>query len=94
MWFAAMESPNRHQWLIAFLIKLLEADRPTLKLLRRDPFAGRKPVAVRANLYRYRLSSWRQLRREGAWWTRTLVGEYLPPIVLDAAGNPARLERE
>jgi hypothetical protein len=25
---------------------------------------------------------------------RTPVGDYLPPIILDAAGNPARLSRE
>jgi hypothetical protein len=94
MWFAAMESPFHHQWLIVLLIKLLEADRPTLRLLRRDPFGGRAPAAVRANLYRYRFSSWTQLRREHAWWTRSPVAEYLPPLVLDHAGNAARLSRE
>jgi Lipase maturation factor len=94
MWFAAMDSPYRHQWLIAFLVKLLHADRATSNLLRLDPFREKPPAAVRANLYRYRFSSWRQLREEHAWWVRELVGEYLPPIVLDQAGNPARLGGE
>jgi len=93
MWFAAMEPPFRQQWLIAFLVKLLSADRPTLRLLRRDPFRGMRPAAVRANLYLYRFSGWSAPRGAGVWWERELVGEYLPPIVLDADGAPARAPR-
>jgi len=91
MWFAAMESPYRHQWFIAFLIKLLEGDRPTLRLLGHNPFPDRPPASVRAMLYRYRFSTLAELRAEGAWWVRTPVGDYLPALVLDAAGNLARL---
>jgi hypothetical protein len=94
MWFAAMESPFHHPWLIVLLIKLLEGDRPTLRLLRHDPFAGKPPAAVRANLYLYRFSSWTQRRRDRVWWTRSPAGEYLPPLVLDAAGKPARMRGE
>src|SRR5712691_3946578 len=91
MWFAAMESPFRHQWLIAFLIRLLEGDRATLKLLRFNPFPSEPPKAVRANLYRYAFSSLEELRRDKVWWVRTPAGEYLPPLVLDANCNPSRL---
>ena len=94
MWFAAMESPFRHQWFIAFLVKLLQGDRATSRLLRHDPFRDHPPAAVRANLYRYRFSSWSELRRDGAWWTRAPAGEYLPALVLDKDGNPARLAGE
>ena len=94
MWFAAMEPPFRHQWLIAFLVKLLQGDRATSRLLRHDPFRSRAPVAVRANLYHYRFSTWRELRQQRRWWVRTLVGEYLPPLVLDKSGSPARLGGE
>jgi hypothetical protein len=93
MWFAAMESPYRHQWFIAFVVKLLEGDRPVLKLLRHNPFPDRPPAAVRANLYRYRFSSLNELREERAWWVRTPAGEYLPTLVLDAAGSPRRFKR-
>jgi hypothetical protein len=37
---------------------------------------------VRAQLYQYRFTTWHELRREHAWWNRTLVGEYLPPVSL------------
>lgn len=93
MWFAAMEPPYRHQWLIAFLLKLLEGDQPALKLLRTNPFRDRPPRAVRARLYLYRYSSRSERRTDGIWWVRTEEGEYLPPLMLDGAGSVARLRR-
>ena len=57
MWFAAMSSPMDHEWFVPFVIKLLEADRPTLRLLRVDPFAGEAPRYVRARLYRYHFTA-------------------------------------
>jgi membrane protein implicated in regulation of membrane protease activity len=93
MWFAAMESAFHHQWFIAFLVKLLEGDRRTLKLLRHNPFPEHPPAAVRANLFRYRFSSLSELRRDRVWWVRMPAGEYLPPLTLDATGNPKRLRR-
>jgi membrane protein implicated in regulation of membrane protease activity len=93
MWFAAFESPFRHRWFIALMVRLLEGDRPTLRLLRFNPFPDHPPAAVRATLHRYRFSSLADLRAKRVWWVTSPAGEYLPPVVLDAAGNPARLER-
>jgi hypothetical protein len=67
-------------WFVRLIERLLDADRATLRLLRVDPFAGRRPRFVRARFYRYRYTSWRERRRTGAWWERTLVGEYLPAV--------------
>ena len=91
MWFAAMESPLHHRWFIAFLVKLLEGDRATLKLLRLNPFPDHPPAAVRANLYRYRFSSVGEWRKDHAWWVREVVGDYLPALMLDPTGNPKRV---
>jgi hypothetical protein len=91
MWFAAMSSTMEHSWFIPLLIKLLQNDRPTLKLLRSNPFNGQAPTYVRARLYRYRFTTpaeWRTSRRQ--WWTRQLVGEYTPPVRL----RGSRLEDE
>jgi hypothetical protein len=82
MWFAAMSSPMYHEWFVPFLAKLLEADRPTLRLLRKDPFEGRPPRFVRALLYLYRFTTPREHRETGAWWHRELVGDYVPPVSL------------
>jgi len=84
MWFAAMSWPGEHRWILALGRKLLEGDRPTLKLLRHNPFRERPPTFLRASLYRYRFSNRRQRKETGAWWARTWIGEYLPPTRLDA----------
>ncbi|HZP95806.1 MAG TPA: lipase maturation factor family protein [Candidatus Limnocylindria bacterium] len=82
MWFAAMSSPMYHSWFVPFVAKLLEADRHTLALLRRDPFDGRRPRFVRARLYRYRFTTPAERRETGAWWRRELLGDYLRPVSL------------
>jgi Lipase maturation factor len=87
LWFAAMSSPLYHGWVVALAGKLLQGDRPTLKLLRRNPFPGGPPMFVRMRLFRYRFTTRRQRRETGAWWVRTPVGEYLPPLRLDARGE-------
>jgi hypothetical protein len=65
-----------------FLLRLLEADRPTLKLLRRDPFGGRPPRAVRATMYLYRFATRAEKRATGDRWIRTEVGTLVPPASL------------
>jgi len=85
MWFAAMSSPMEHHWFVPLVIKLLQNDRPTLKLLRRNPFAAGPPVFVRADLYRYRFTTQRERRETHAWWIRDRVGQYLPPVTLGTA---------
>ncbi|MFE0774869.1 lipase maturation factor family protein [Streptomyces sp. NPDC058861] len=64
-------------------------DRDTLRLLAHNPFPDAPPVHVRARLYRYRYTTWRELRATGAWWHRTPLREYLPPTRLrKPAGGP------
>ncbi|MBY8883326.1 lipase maturation factor family protein [Streptomyces sp. PTM05] len=87
MWFAALSPGYAEPWFLAFVARLLAGDRATLKLLRHNPFPGEPPAHVRARLYRYRFTSWRQLRDTGQWWERTLVREYLPPVDLDSAAR-------
>lgn len=88
MWFAAMSSPREHSWFIPFLIKLLENDRPTLKLLKRSPFPGHRPHYVRARLYRYRFSTPTERKSTKQWWMRQLVGDYVPPVRLRPDQSP------
>ena len=82
MWFAAMSSPMYHEWFVPLLAKLLDGDRPTLRLLRTDPFGGQRPRFVRALLYLYRFTTAKEHRETGAWWHRELVGDYVPPVSL------------
>ncbi|MGV0741519.1 lipase maturation factor family protein [Mycolicibacterium sp. XJ870] len=82
MWFAAISPAYAQQWLRTFVERLLDGDRTTLKLLRHNPFPDDPPRYLRARLYRYRFSTWQELRREHVWWKRTLLGDYLPPMAL------------
>jgi hypothetical protein len=90
IWFAAMSSPMYHEWFIPLLGKLLESDRPTLRLLRTDPFAGNPPRFVRALLYLYRFTTPKERRETGAWWHRELVGDYVPPVSLRGVSYSGR----
>ncbi|GAA3086201.1 lipase maturation factor family protein [Streptomyces roseofulvus] len=82
MWFAALSPGYAREWFGPFVERLLAGDRDTLRLLARNPFPDAPPVHVRARLYRYRFSTWRELRTTGAWWQRRLLREYLPPVRL------------
>ncbi|MEU0673546.1 lipase maturation factor family protein [Streptomyces sp. NPDC006172] len=83
MWFAALSPAYAGSWFGALVERLLEDDRDTLRLLRRSPFPpGTPPRHVRARLFRYRYTTWRELRETGACWERTFVREYLPPTRL------------
>jgi Lipase maturation factor len=89
MWFAAISPLYAREWLGPFLVRLLENDPATLRLLRHNPFPEAPPRYVRAQLYVYRLTTWRELLNERAWWHRTLVGPYVPPVTLrNAASSP------
>ncbi|MFE5483866.1 lipase maturation factor family protein [Streptomyces sp. NPDC056527] len=82
MWFAALSPAYARDWFGPFVERLLDGDRDTLRLLRHNPFPDAPPARIRARLYRYRYTTWRELRETGAWWHRTLVREYLPPVEL------------
>ena len=78
MWFAALSPAYARSWFGPFIDRLLENDRATLRLLRHNPFPDEPPVYVRALLYRYEFTDRRERREMGAWWRRTLVGEFHP----------------
>jgi hypothetical protein len=82
MWFAGLRPARELDWLVPFIEKLLENDPATLRLLWSNPFPERPPRAIRALVYRYRFTTWRERRETGAFWVRTLVEELLPPTSL------------
>ncbi|TQK50609.1 lipase maturation factor [Streptomyces sp. SLBN-118] len=82
MWFAALSPGYAHAWFGPFVERLLDGDRDTLRLLSGNPFPEAPPAYVRARLYHYRYTTWRELRATGAWWHRTYVREFLRPTRL------------
>jgi hypothetical protein len=83
MWFAAMSPPEFHPWIFALMQRLLEDEKRILRLLARNPFPDSPPKFIRADWYRYQFTK----TGERAWWTRTYVTEYLPPIALHRASS-------
>ncbi|MDL2076081.1 lipase maturation factor family protein [Streptomyces sp. GXMU-J15] len=85
MWFAALSPSYAGSWFGTLVERLLEGDRATLKLLRHSPFPPDAPPRyIRARLFRYRYTTWSELRETGTCWERTYVREYLPPTRLAA----------
>lgn len=82
MWFAALGTYRQNPWFVNFCVRLLEGAPQTLALLADNPFPKAPPRYVRAVLYDYRFTDWATRRRTGAWWQRTELGQYLPPISL------------
>jgi hypothetical protein len=83
MWFAALSPAYAREWFVPLVLRLLENDPSILRLLRSSPFPHRPPHAIRATLYLYRFTTWRERRETGASWVRTRVREYLPAMSLE-----------
>jgi heme/copper-type cytochrome/quinol oxidase subunit 4 len=81
MWFLALGSPGE-RWFLPFLVRLLEADRATLRLLRSSPFKEQRPRWVRARIYLYRFSTREEKRATGQVWVREEMGSFVRPMSL------------
>ncbi|HEV8490216.1 MAG TPA: lipase maturation factor family protein [Candidatus Limnocylindrales bacterium] len=90
MWFLPLSPAYGDGWFLPFLGRLLLGDRAILALLRSNPFPDRPPVHVRARLFRYRFTTWAELRQTGAWWHRTYAGVFVPPLRM----RPASLSED
>ncbi|WP_374975505.1 lipase maturation factor family protein [Microbacterium trichothecenolyticum] len=81
MWFLPL-GRSLDDWFTAFLVRLLEADAATLRLLAHDPFAGERPRWVRAVSYRYRFTTRSEFRETHARWTRDRRRRVMGPASL------------
>jgi hypothetical protein len=82
MWFAALSPAYAEPWLPRLLHGLLNGNPNVLALLRTNPFPDQPPGSVRVRRYRYRFTTWRQLRQTGIWWERTPAGMFQEPVTL------------
>jgi hypothetical protein len=86
MWFLPLSRQYGEGWFMPFLAALLRGDPAVLRLIRHNPFPDAPPLTVRARLYRYRYTSWSELRSSGRWWQREPVGEFVGPVQLREPG--------
>jgi hypothetical protein len=83
MWFAALGTYAENPWFVSLMGRLLQGAPEVLRLLDRNPFAERPPRYVRALMYEYRFTDFKTRRETGNWWSRELLGSYLPAISLE-----------
>jgi hypothetical protein len=65
------------KWLRVLQRRLLEGDPACRALFSVDPFDGAPPQAVRVARYDFRFAP-RDERREGTWWVREWIDEFVP----------------
>jgi hypothetical protein len=80
MWFAALSDVRSNPWFVHFLLRILEGSPEVLDLLKTNPFPEHPPRYVRAVLWDYHFTSFKD--QTAAWWKREQKGEYCPPIGL------------
>jgi hypothetical protein len=90
MWFAAMSTADDYPWTFHFVWKLLQNDPLALDLLASNPFPQKPPRYIRGVLYRYEFAP--PDNPQGAWWKRTPLGLWLPPLSADDARLRSILE--
>jgi hypothetical protein len=80
MWFAALSVYQQNGWFVNMVARLLEGSPQVAALLERNPFPGAPPKYIRAQLYEYTFTTW----GDRNWWTRRLLGPYLPAVSLQS----------
>nr|XP_022337008.1 lipase maturation factor 1-like [Crassostrea virginica] len=86
LWFAAFQNYQYNPWLVHLAVKLLSNDPGAESLIAHNPFHDKDPPKyIRVEHYRYvftKLGS--KNARQGQWWKRKHIGNYLPPISLES----------
>lgn len=83
MWFAALSDFRNNPWFLNFVFRLLQGEKTVLSQLAHNPFPDGPPKYIRARLYDYQFTNETEHKKDGNWWKRELVGEYLDPVSLD-----------
>ncbi len=78
LWFASLESWEENPWVVRTQELLLENDASVLELFQSNPFGAERPRFVRAVLWQYWFTNFRERRETGRWWRRKLLGLYAP----------------
>ncbi len=89
MWFAALSTANQTPWFLSFVQQLLLNSPDVLALLKYNPFPDTPPVYIRALVYDYHFTTFKEKRETGNWWKRELVWSYLQPVNLQHPPSPA-----
>jgi hypothetical protein len=87
MWFAALGNYQGNPWFVNFAIRLLQGNTAVLALLKKNPFPDAPPRYIRAVVYEYHFTGFKDRRETGQWWRREYKGLYCPELSLRAETN-------
>jgi hypothetical protein len=82
MWFAAMRGIRNAPWLVQLIKRFLEDEKPALTLIKKNPFEDEPPKYIRARLFNYQFTNFKEKRETGNWWKREYLSPYLNPVSL------------
>jgi predicted DCC family thiol-disulfide oxidoreductase YuxK len=83
MWFAALSGREGTPWFGNLLVRLLQGSPEVDGLLAGNPFPAEPPKYVRAQLFDYSFTDFRERKETGTWWKRRPLGLYFPAISLE-----------
>ncbi len=98
LWFASLGSWREHTFVLQVEQRLLAGEPDVLALFAGNPFPGQPPRQIRAVLWQYWFSDWKEKSEQGLWWRRERIGLYAPTlerapdgkiIILEWPGTPA-----
>jgi len=92
LWFASLGSWREYTFVVQVEQRLLSAEPDVLALFAGNPFPGEPPQQVRAVLWQYWFSDWKEKRQQGLWWRREQLGLYAPRLERGPDGKPVVVE--
>jgi uncharacterized membrane protein YphA (DoxX/SURF4 family) len=88
LWFATLGGVDDYPWVVTVEERLLAGEPSVLRLFARDPFAGRKPIAVRTVRWQYWFTTPAEKRATGNWWRRERLDLYAPVMPVRDMPSP------
>jgi Lipase maturation factor len=80
LWFASLGNWRQYPFVLQVEQRLLDGEPDVLALFAGNPFPVHPPKQIRAVLWQYWFSDWKEKREEGVWWRRERIGLYAPSL--------------
>jgi lipase maturation factor 1 len=91
LWFASLGNWRQYPFVLQVEERLLVGEPDVLALFAGNPFPGHPPQQVRAIVWQYWFSDWKE-HEQGIWWRREQIGLYAPTLELTPDGKYAVVE--
>lgn len=86
-WFLPLGGGRHEAWMQLFMYHLLKGTPDVTALVRVNPFKDHPPKYVRAALYDYAFTTFKEKKETGNWWKRRFLGLFAPSMMLKDKGT-------